>query len=181
MAHLKKICFLNSLGRSPQPSASNLISMPASGSVSSLPNGGGSNQTLPSAVPTRLSLNLGQSPGLAVLSPHTPKQARVAERGSGSSLSNNLDKFRAPVPSPPASSSLKVAEKSSNSVPEKTLSISVAANKPHFKFKPKFQVPTKSGNANSSMIDQSQLTQEQNENVETLLEGLDEDSIFGDF
>ena len=180
MAHLKKICFLNSLGRSPQPSASNLISKPASGSVSSLPNGG-SSQTLPSAVPTRLSLNLGQSPGLSVLSPHTPKQARVAERGSGSSLSNNLDKFRAPVPSPPASSLLKVAEKSSNSVPEKNPSISVAANKPQFKFKPKFQVPTKSGNANSSMIDQSQLTQEQNENVETLLEGLDEDSIFGDF
>ena len=178
MAHLKKICFLNSLGRSPQPSASNLISKPASGSVSSLPNGG-SSQTLPSAVPTRLSLNLGQSPGLSVLSPHTPKQARVDERGSGSSLSNNLDKFRAPAPSPPASSSLKVAEKSSISVPEKNPSISVAANKPQFK--PKFQVPTKSGNANSSMIDQSQLTQEQNENVETLLEGLDEDSIFGDF
>ena len=175
LATYKILFFLFSLGRSPQPSAIK----PSSGSYSRLPNdhlNSCSNQALPSAAPTRLSLNAGHNPGLSVLAPKAPNQPR----DSGSSLSKALDKFRAPAPSPQSSSYLKISDNHSDSLPSNTTTTTVA-NKPQFKFKPKFQVPTKSGSANSSMNYSSQLTQEQTEDVETLLEGLDDDSLFGEF
>jgi len=63
---------------------------------------------------------------------------------------------------------LKVSENSSNPV---------QPSKPQFIFKQKFKVPVKSQVGQESEA----ANQDQFENVEKLFEGIDEDSLFGDF
>ncbi len=135
----------------------------------------GSNLALPLAEPTKQSSSLGAEIQEPTISPRTVQNsnataaARCLQPVSPFALCP--EKVRVTAASPSTDTSLVVIEKSLT-----TSGNEAEANKSRFTFKPILKPSKKPLN-----IPESQATQDKPVNVETLFEGLDEESIFGDF